>query len=364
MESRIDRGLILLTSLLLLYGLLMVYSASAPFSLRHFAISSHLFIKQLVAATIGAGLLFFLACFDYHRLARLHVVVFIGSFLLTCVTLLPLTGFTEGRWLQVGPFTLQPTELLKFTLILYLAATIVKKGPRMKTFTEGVLPFALIFLVLSGVIMNQPDFGMVLMLGALILAMLFLGGARLWHLGALGMGVVPFALLAVYAAPYRMARLLAFFNPQAHRTSAGYQVIQSLIAIGSGGFLGRGLGASRTKLFYLPQSHNDFIFSVTAEELGMVGAFLLIGLFAALAWRSFEIARCAPDRLGMLLALGIGFAITVQALVSFGVAMGVLPVTGLTLPFISNGGTSLIVTLSMLGVLLNVSKQGGQRCGS
>jgi cell division protein FtsW len=363
-ESRIDRGLILLTSLLLLYGLVMVYSASAPFALRHFNTSSHLFLKQLIAAAIGAGLLVFLAYFDYHRLERIHDVAFLGSFLLTCVTLFPLTGITEGRWLHVGPFALQPTEFLKLALILYLAVTIVRKGPRIKSFTEGVLPFAVIFLVLSGVIMNQPDFGMVLMLGILILSMLFLGGARLWHLGSLGIGIIPFALLAIYAAPYRMARLLAFFNPQAHRTSSGYQVIQSLIAIGSGGILGRGLGASRTKLFYLPQSHNDFIFSVTAEELGMVGSFLLIGLFGALAWRSFEIARYAPDRLGALLALGIGFAITVQALVNFGVAMGVLPVTGLTLPFISNGGSSLIVTLSMIGVLLNISKQGGHRCGS
>lgn len=364
MEARADRGLIVFTFLLLLYGLVMVYSASSPFSLRYFHNGSYLFFKQLLAAGIGIGLLLLFSHFDYHRWQHLHDILLLGSFILTVITLLPLPSVSNGRWLYLGPFALQPTELLKFSLITYLATTIVRKEEQMKSFTEGVLPFIIVFLALAGAVIKQPDFGMVLIFGSLTAVMLFLGGARIFHLALLGIGSLPFVYLAIKTAPYRLARLLAFLNPQAYSTSSGYQIIQSLTAVGSGGITGRGLGASRAKLFYLPQSYNDFIFSITAEELGLIGAFLLIGFFVAFAWRAFAIARQAPDRLGMLLALGISFTISVQALLNLGVSLGVLPVTGLTLPFISNGGSSLIVTLSMVGVLLNVSKQKEYPCAS
>jgi cell division protein FtsW len=191
------------------------------------------------------------------------------------------------------------------------------------------------------------------------MVMLFLGGARLPHLITVASLSLPLIYLAVLIAPYRMARVLSFLNPGAYSTSSGYQIMQSLVAIGSGGIFGRGLGASHAKLFYLPQAHNDFIFAVTAEELGLMGTLVLIGLFAVFAWRAFVVARQAPDRFGRLLALGIGFVISLQVLLNLGVSVGLLPVTGLTLPFVSNGGTSLLITLSMVGVLLNISKQGG-----
>lgn len=359
MEGRVDRGTLITTLLLLLYGLVMLYSASSPFSLRHFGSDTHLFLRQSIAAGIGMMGLVLFAYFDYHRLRHLDDILLFAAFALTVLTVLPISGFGGGRWLRFGAFTIQPTELLKFALIIYLAAAIDRKGERIRSFSEGILPFVVILLVLAAVVINQPDLGMIIIYGLLTMTMLFLGGARLSHLGALSLGSLPLLYLAIYLAPYRLARILAFFNPGEFSTSSGYQIIQSLVAIGSGGIFGRGLGESQAKLFHLPQAHNDFIFAVTAEELGLIGALVLVGLFAIFTWRAFVIAGQAPDRFGRLLALGIGCTVAGQALLNLGVTVGLLPVTGLTLPFVSNGGTSLIVKLSMVGVLLNISKQRG-----
>ena len=359
MDARSDRGIIFVIGMLLLFGLVMAYSASAPFSLRHYGTSVHLFLKQLAAAALGLALLFLLSRFDYHRLRGVSEVLLIGSFLLTVATLLPLPLVSDSRWILLGPFALQPTELVKFGLIAYLAASIERKGERMESLSQGVLPFVIVLGIIAVVVMKQPDLGMILVFGALTAAMLFLGGARLSHLALLGAATIPVVTLVIRIAPYRLARIVSFLHPEAYSSSSGYQAIQSLVAVGSGGFLGRGLGASRAKLFYLPQAHNDFIFSVTAEELGLLGALLLIGLFAAFTWRAFAIARRAPDELGRLLAWGIGFSIAFQAFLNLAVALGLVPVTGLTLPFVSNGGSSLLITLAMVGVLLNIGRQGG-----
>lgn len=359
MDGRVDRGIVLSAALLLLFGLVMVYSASAPFSLRHYGTDTHLLVKQLIAALLGIGLLVLFSYIDYHRLQQLDDILLLGAFGLTFLTVLPLHGISDGRWLHIASFAIQPTEVLKLALIVYLAATITRKRDSMRSFVDGVLPFVLILLVIAAVTMNQPDFGMTLIFATLTAIMLFIGGARAVHLLGVGIASIPFIFLAVRIAPYRMARVLSFLNPQDYSTSSGYQTIQSLVAIGSGGLIGRGLGASRAKLFYLPQAQSDFIFSVTAEELGLIGAIILIVLYVAFVWRAFVVARYAPDRFGRLLAFGIGFAIAFQVLLNLGVATGLLPVTGLTLPFISNGGSSLLITLSMVGILLNISKQGG-----
>ncbi len=360
MDRQIDRMVVLSAALLLLFGLIMVYSASAPFSLHHYGIDTHLLARQLMAALLGIGLLILFSYLDYHILQQLDDIVLIGAVGLTFLTILPLSGISDGRWLNVGPLVVQPTELCKFALIAYLAATITRKKESMTTFVEGVLPFVLVLLVLAAITMNQPDFGMTLIFAALTMVMLFVGGARASHLLVIAAASIPFVFLAVRIAPYRLARILSFFNPQEYSTSSGYQTIQSLVAIGSGGLSGRGLGASRAKLFYLPQAQSDFIFSITAEELGLIGAVMLVLLYAVFAWRAFAIANKAPDRFGQLLAFGIGFSIIFQVLLNLGVVVGLLPVTGLTLPFISNGGSSLLVTLMMVGVLANVSKQGGK----
>ena len=360
MGGQADRRTILVTSLLLLAGLVALYSASAPFSLRHFGSDTSMLLRQVIAATAGVVLLGILAAVDYRRLAAINDLLLLGSFALTAATILPL-GIGEGRWLVIGAASLQPTELLKFSLILYLATSLAKKGDRVQSFRDGVLPYLIVLGVLAVVVVNQPDLGMVLIFGAVTVGMLFFAGARLRHLAGVVLGCTPLVFLAVRFAPYRMARLLSFLNPFAHSTTSGYQTIQSLIAVGSGGLIGRGLGASRAKLFYLPQSHSDFIASVIAEELGFMGVLAVLGLFGLLIWRAFTISERAPDQLGRLLALGIGLTLGFQTLVNLGVVVGLLPVTGLTLPFLSNGGSSLIVTLAMVGVLLSISRQAVHR---
>ena len=356
-NGQVDRQTILVTSLIILAGLVLLYSASAPFSLRHFGSDTHMVLRQSIAVAAGIAALVVCALIDYHRLAVLNDLLLLGSIALTLLTILPL-GLGEGRWLQIGPFPLQPTEVLKFSLIVYLATAIDRKGDRIRSFREGILPFVVVLGVIGAIVLNQPDLGMLLVYGAVTAVLLFLGGAKIGHLAGLGVASLPAVYLAIRLAPYRFARILSFLDPQAYSTSSGYQTIQSLIAIGSGGIFGRGLGASRAKLFYLPQSHNDFIVSIVAEELGLIGVLLVLGLMGALIWRAFAIAERAPDRLGRLLAYGIGFTLAFQALLNTGVALGVLPVTGLTFPFLSNGGSSMLVTLAMVGVLLNVSRQG------
>ena len=360
MEGRIDRRTVIVVLLLLVGGLVVLYSASAPFSLRYFGSDVHMLGRQMIAGAVGVVALLILTFFDYHTLAVLSDLMLGGSFLLTVMTLLPL-GLVDGRWIDLGVFTLQPTELVKFSLIFFLATTIVRRGERIRSFREGMFPSLFVLGVIAAVIIMQPDLGMILMLGAITMAMLFFGGASTLQLGAIGLAAVPCVYLAIVVAPYRLSRLLAFLHPESYSTSSGYQTMQSLIAVGSGGVFGRGLGASRAKLFYLPQSHNDFILSVVGEELGLLGVVAVFICLGVLAWRAYVIAQRAPDRLGRLLALGIGFAIGFQALVNAGVVLGMLPVTGLTFPFLSNGGSSLIVTLAMIGVLLNVSRQGEKR---
>ncbi len=363
-ELQADRATWLVTFVLLGSGLIMLYSASSPFSLAHFDSDTYMIAKQAIAAAIGVGLCVFLALLDYRRLAQLDELLLIGAFLLTVLTLVPIRGFSDGRWLNLGVFNLQPTEFLKVALMIYLAAAMTRKGARMALFSQGVLPFLIVIAVVAAVVIQQPDLGMILVFCFLTFFMLFLGGARVLHLVGVAAAAVPAMCAAVLIAPYRMARIVSFFNPQAYSTSSGYQTLQSLIAVGSGGMFGRGLGASRTKLFYLPQAHNDFVFSVIAEELGLLGAIGLLALFAVLIWRAFSIAANTADRFGQLLAYGIGVCFALQVVLNVGVTLGLLPVTGLTLPFVSNGGSSLLVMLALCGLLLSISRYGGQACES
>ncbi|MGD9675622.1 MAG: putative lipid II flippase FtsW [Candidatus Bipolaricaulia bacterium] len=360
MNGRSDYATALTTSLLLFVGLIMLYSASAPFSLRHYGSDVHMLLRQLIAVGVGVVALVVLAHFDYHRLSQMNGLLLLGSVGLSLLTLLPL-GISDGLWLSIGPFPLQPTEFVKFALILYMASTIDRKRDRMGSFTQGVLPFVVLLGVLGAIVLSQPDLGMLIMYGALVAAMLFVGGAQVKHLLVIGAISVPAIFVAVWIAPYRFARLLSFLDPHAYSTSSGYQVLQSLTAIGAGGLFGRGLGASRAKLFYLPQAHNDFILAIVGEEMGLIGTVAILALLALLVARAFQIAERAPDRLGRLIGYGVGFCVGFQTLVNAGVAVGVLPVTGLTLPFVSNGGSSLLVTLGLVGVLLNISKQGAHR---
>jgi cell division protein FtsW len=357
-SGRVDRRAIGVTALLVLTGLVVLYSASAPFSLRYYGSDTYMLFRQFIAAMAGAFALVFFTFFDYHRLAEWNGVLLLGAAGLTLLTILPL-GLGDGRWLSLGPIAIQPSEFVKFALIVYLAGAIARKGEKIRSFRQGVLPFLAVLAILGAIVLNQPDLGMLLVYGSLTVTLLFLGGANPWHLVGVGCFGLPAVALAIRLAPYRFARVLSFLDPEAYGTSSGYQTIQSLIAVGSGGVLGRGLGASRAKLFYLPQAHNDFILSIVGEETGIVGVLLMLGLIGVLVWRAFAISERAPDLLGRLLALGVGFVIGFQALLNAGVVLGILPVTGLTFPFLSNGGSSLLVTMAMVGILLNVSRHEG-----
>lgn len=352
---RPDYGLFMLVMVLVLFGLVMVYSSSALFSFEYYGESHKLFSKQLIAAAIGLGLMLLLMRLDYHRLFYVDGVLLGSALILTALTLIP--GLARGgRWLNLGPLNFQPTELLKLALILYMAASLTRKGSYLQDFSEGVLPYLIMVGVASLLALLQPDFGMALSFTAIVFFMLFIGGVRILHLLGTASLSLPIIYLLILISPYRLQRLISFLEPEKYSSDGGYQIMQSLAAIGSGGLFGKGLGEGGQKLFYLPAAYNDFIFSVTAEELGMVGALFIALLFVLLGVKGLKIALNAPDRFSKLLAAGCTFSLCSQAAINLGVSVGLLPVTGLTLPFVSSGGSSLIVSLAMTGILLNISR--------
>jgi cell division protein FtsW len=350
--------LVAVVLLLAVLGVIMVASASLPVAAVRYENPTYLLWKHLIA--LGMGLIVFVIFWklDYRALLRADHILLLAALGLTALTLVP--GLSvRGSWLRLpGPFQLQPTEFLKFSLIVSFAALSIRKGDRIRDFSDGVLPVLIITAISALMALKQSDFAMASIFWLIALYMLYVGGARLTHLfGVLG-ALVPVLALLLITAPYRFGRLLAFLDPFQYSTTEGYQLIQSLTAIGSGGIFGRGLGASRAKLLFLPEPYNDFIFAIIGEELGLVGGLCVIGLFVYLTWAGYTIALRAPDRFGMLLASGITFTIASQAAINIGVACGILPVTGLTLPFISYGGSSLIVSLAMAGTLLNIAQRG------
>jgi cell division protein FtsW len=350
--------LVAVVLLLAVLGVIMVASASLPVAAVRYENPTYLLWKHLIA--LGMGLIVFVIFWklDYRALLRADHILLLAALGLTALTLVP--GLSvRGSWLRLpGPFQLQPTEFLKFSLIVSFAALSIRKGDRIRDFSDGVLPVLIITAISALMALKQSDFAMASIFWLIALYMLYVGGARLTHLfGVLG-ALVPVLALLLITAPYRFGRLLAFLDPFQYSTTEGYQLIQSLTAIGSGGVFGRGLGASRAKLLFLPEPYNDFIFAIIGEELGLVGGLCVIGLFVYLTWAGYTIALRAPDRFGMLLASGITFTIASQAAINIGVACGILPVTGLTLPFISYGGSSLIVSLAMAGTLINIAQRG------
>jgi cell division protein FtsW len=351
-----DFALLLTVLAMLLLGLILVYSSSYYLSATHLDDPSHLLKKQLLAALIGLILLFILMNFDYHLLRQIDGLLLLGALGLTLLTLV--SGLSSGgRWLLLGPLRLQPSEPLKLALILYMASTITRRGDRMRSFRQGILPYLVVLGIAAGLVIAQPDLGMALLYSATVFFMLFVGRARVLHLIVSGLTILPLVCLFLHTS-YRWGRIVSFLNPFQYAQDKGYQLLQSLTALGSGGLFGRGLGLGRAKLLYLPSAHNDFIVSVIGEELGLLGGLLLVGLFGFLLYRGLKNVWRAADRFGFILGSGLLFALGLQATLNLGVAAGALPVTGLTMPFISYGGSSLIISLAMVGILLNISKQG------
>jgi cell division protein FtsW len=290
----------------------------------------------------------------------IYVLLFINAILLV-LTYIPGIGSTSGgatRWLSVGGvFKIQPSELTKLLLVIYFAYVINHKKDKIKMFSTGFVPYVTVSSLFILLILFQPDFGTAFILGFVMLIMLFIGGSKKAYIISSMIAVMPLMYFAVMSSSYRKRRIIAFMNPWADPQDSGFQIIQSQIAFFSGGITGKGLGDGQQKLFYLPEAHTDFIFAVLAEELGFIGVFAILGVYVFLIFRGFLVAFRSQDSLGTLLAFGITSLLGFQIIFNIGVVMGVFPTKGIALPFLSYGGASLIVTLTMIGILLNISAQ-------
>ncbi len=351
----LEGKIVVVLAFLLLAGFLFVYSASSPLSLRLTGDPWSLLKRQVVGGVLGLAALVVLWRVDYHVWAKIDDLLLGGAFVLLILTLVPLLA--EGsRWLRLGPFPFQPSEIGKVALVLYVAGSLVRRGGRLARYREAVLPYVLVLGMFGLVLLLQPDSGMLLVYTVTVAFLLWVGGVPVRHLLVTLLGTLPVAGVVLFFARYRLERFAAFLNPEPYRDTYGYQTFQSLLAVGSGGMFGRGLGASRAKLFYLPAAHNDFLFSVVAEETGLIGSLCVIALLGFLVVLGFRAARQAPDKLGTLYAWGASFLLGFQALLNLAVAVGVVPVTGLTLPFLSYGGSSLMVSLMLGGLILGVAR--------
>jgi cell division protein FtsW len=282
------------------------------------------------------------------------------SVLSLCLVLVPHFGHRVGgarRWLHLGPFSVQPSEFAKLALVMFMAYSLEKKHERLHEFSVGLLPHAIVCGVFVLLIFRQPDLGTAVYFALLTLILLFVAGVRLWHLVGSALALIPFLVLAITRKDYRWGRVLAFLDPWRDPTAGSFQLLHSLVAFGSGGLMGAGLGAGRQKLFYLPEPHTDFILAVIGEEAGLVGICVILLLYAVLVWRGMRIALRAPDRYGTYLALGLTLTIGLQALINGAVVMGLVPTKGLPLPFMSYGGSSLFTSFLAVGILLNISSR-------
>jgi cell division protein FtsW len=347
--------------MLLMIGVVMVYSSSSVVALMEYNDSQFFMKRQLMWALLGLGLMALTMRVDHRHLSkqRIALILLVVSLLMFGATLVPGLGrMINGsrRWLRLGMLSFQPSELAKFTLVVYLSYFMAKKGERIRDFKNGLVPAYVItalFLVLAAL---QPDFGSAMTFASVAGIMLFAGGANVLHLGGTVLAALPVVAVAVVHKAYRWRRITAFLNPWEDQDGAGYQIIQSFIAFGGGGVFGRGLGEGRQKLLFLPERHSDFIYAVIGEELGLIGALVVIGLFLIILWRGIKISLNAADPFSRFLALGITLLICLQGVINMGVVTGLLPTKGIALPLVSYGGSSLMITLGALGVLLNISK--------
>ena len=345
---------------LMCLGLGMVFIASNVMALTNYGDPFYFVKRQGFYGLLGVVALLWGRRIRYQNYQR-WVYPFLALSLI-CLILVFIPGIGgkvrgAARWIRLGPFTLQPSEFAKLAVVLYLAYSLAHKQQKMKSFTIGFLPHIVISGVFIGLIGIETDFGTALTLAAIVFIMIFVGGTRLTHLLlALG-GVIVLAILAVLKDPKKSNRFLSFLDPWKYGADVGYQLKQSLLAIGSGNLVGLGPGQSRAKLFYLPDAHTDFILSIFSEEMGFLGFLLVMALFALLVVRGLRLSLKAPDTFGSYLALGLTLAIGLPAAISMGVVSGILPTKGLSLPFLSYGGSSLIASMLAVGILLNISCQ-------
>jgi cell division protein FtsW len=354
-----DRPLFISVILLVGFGIVMVYSASAVRASYEHNDPTHFLVRQVVFALLGVLAMLIASQIDYRWYKKIIYPLLglsiLGLFL--CYSPLGRTINGASRWIGLGPMTIQPSEVVKLAMVLWLSYSLDKKSAKIKSFSIGFLPH----LILPGFVIMlclfQPDFGTAIIIALMTFSLLFVAGAKIGYIMAAGLCAAPIVYFLVAGSEYRLKRVLAFLDPISHRYDEAYQLIQSLYGFAGGGFWGTGLGDGLQKFFFLPEAHNDFIASIIAEEFGVIGIWLLLIIFSVLLARGVLIALRAQDQFGTYVAFGITILIGVQTLANMGVSMGLLPTKGLNLPFISAGGSALVVSLFSVGVLLNISKE-------
>ena len=352
----VDRVLVGAVLGLLAFGMVMVYSSGAVFAAKKYGDAAYFLKREMIYALLGLGALSIATRIDYGLYRRLaYPLLFFSIFLLAAVLKVGSRAGGAIRWFRLGPLSFQPGELAKLALCIYLAALLARKAEKVRVFSIGFLPPLLVTGLMMGLLLKQPDLGTAAIFGAVALGLLFIAGTRTSYLIVAVLVALPTGWKFIVSTPFRMRRMLAFLDPWAFRRDVGYQITESLISVGSGGIAGLGLGDGRQKLFFLPEAHTDFILSIIGEELGLIGVLCIVAGFALLVWRGLRAAVRARDVFGTYLAFGITAMFGLQALVNIGVVLGSLPTKGLPLPFISYGGTSLVMSLFSAGVLANIS---------
>jgi len=354
-----DHTLLMIMIALTLVGLVMVFSASAVVATNRFQDSGYFLKRQLAWMTFGLLLMHVSSRIDYIWWKRLWLPLLGLTVTLLAMVLIPSIGVAAKgarRWLSLGPLVIQPAEIAKLVAVIYLAAYLARKEERLTGFWSGIVPALCVVGVLSGLVLLEPDLGTVVVMGAVTIGMLFLGGARLSHLLSLGLCAVPAVLALALGRSYRRDRLMTFLDPWKDASDTGFQITQSFLAFGSGGLFGVGLGEGKQKLFFLPEAHTDFVLALVGEELGLVGTAVVILLFAIFVVRGFQISARARMPFGRFLGMGITLLIGTQALINACVVTGLLPTKGLTLPFVSYGGSSLVICMLGVGILLSISR--------
>lgn len=356
-SQRYDVKLLFAVLVLVGIGIVMVYSASSALALEKYGSDFYFLKKQALFSLIGIVVLVFCSHIPFRFYRSLtYPLLFTALGLLLAVQFSGM-GLSAGgslRWLKLGPVTFQPVEVARLALIVFMAYSLNKKSETLQIFGIGFVPHVILVVIFSIPLLLQPDFGSVVILGALVWMMMFVAGVPLRHLLTALILLLPLVYFLLINATYRIKRLVSFLDPWQYPADEGYQIIHSLMAFGTGGIWGAGIGKGYQKLFYLPEPHTDFIFAVIGEELGFLGVLFILALYAVVIWRGTLIACRSEDNFGMLLAAGITVAIGLQVSINMGVALGLLPTKGLTLPFLSYGGTSLLLNMACIGILMNI----------
>ncbi len=340
-------------------GLVMVFSASSATAYAEHGDIAYYLKRQLIWLAVGLIGAFALYRLEYHRLKKMAPTILIAAIAGLVLVFVPHVGLGVNggrRWIGTSALSIEPSEFAKLALVIYLSAVLAARGERITSLVRGLFPLCIPVAIMAVLVLKEPDLGTASLLIFTAFTLFFAAGARIVHLFAVVFATLPFAVLTVLASSYRRARIFAFLDPWKDPQNTGFHIVQSLLALGSGGIFGVGLGASRAKFFYLPEQYTDFIFSVLGEELGLIGALAVVVLFVILAYRAIRIALAAPDRFGFFLAIGCAAMITIQAFINVGVVSSSWPVTGVPLPFISFGGSSLVVNLLAVALIANVGR--------